>query len=236
MSIEYPPSAHRLSPSGPFLPPDFLGASVITNVYKCVFPKGILDAGPMHVPTSAPFRAVEFDIVLPTYVPNTDPPVPFDPDKLCYFICMRITARADERMGTPGPATINSAITVDAPNDATTPIENLYTDADNDPHWSNLAGGYSGASYVHVIPSEGVDEVDVVDHTPLAVFLPRTIPSWSLPATPWVAGETRHIYVELQGDGSEDGEVLLTSCEIQILELYGDATEIIGTSFRYAPT
>jgi len=232
MSIETP-NLHRLSPSGMFLPRDFGGTSIIRNVYKGYFDSGALDGSGILIPTAAESLVETFNITLPLLWPNTDPPETFDPNKLLYLIWARVVAHNDYQGATPGPASLLVNLEVDAAGGRTT-IENIVRDEVLPQAFSNAAGTFRGRSFVHQIPDEGVLRVDGVDMTVLAVFRPGTIPNWTTGnATPWVAGDTRHIYVTVQAlGGAETGDLFMQHHEsnIMIVELYGDVVETIGTS------
>lgn len=223
---------HRLSPSGLYLPNGFApGGDVLTNVYKGFFPRPAAQEAAQPMPPSAPVTVETFAIPLPTVWPQTDPPETFDPGKLLYLMWLNVVAYTDIQMGgTPGPASMTAFLCVDGPSDTIVPIENVVDDAAC--AFSTLAGGFFGRSSVHVIPDEGTDEVDVLNYTSLAVFRPGTIPLWVQPATPWVAGQTRHIYVQVQANGNESGVLVLLNhrSNIVIAEFYGDVVETIGLS------
>jgi hypothetical protein len=178
-----------------------------------------------------------FAIPLPTVWPSTDPPEPFDPNKLLYLIWVNVIAYTDTGQATPGPASMTTYITVDDTRQLTTPIENVVQD--NLGTFDSFAGTFFGRSSVHELTiGESVAYLsDVLNYTSLAVFRPGSIPAWVAPATPWVAGQTRHIYVEVVGNGSESGELWMPNhrSNIVIAEFYGDVIETIGLSSCYTP-
>lgn len=233
MAIETP-TTHRLSPSGLFLNGIQLPTGdFLRNVYKGFFPRGALDGSGQRMPTDNPVIVETFNIPLPLVWPATDPPEDFDPNKLLYLIWLNVIAYTDLQGGTPGPASMTASITVDAANPPsnTTPIENEVQDELGT--FSNFAGQFLGRSSVHRLPDEGITEQDVLNYTSLAVFRPGTIPLWTTGnATPWVAGQTRHIYVEVLSNGAEAGVLLLPNhrSNIVIAEFYGDVIETIGLS------
>lgn len=227
---------HRLSPSGLYLN-DMAwldSGSVVTNVYKGFFPRGTVGQA-LVLPTVNPVTVETFSIPLPLTVPNSgDPPATFDPAKLLYLIWANI--RADSDLATPGDRGASSMVTtieVDAPGGSTV-IENIMQDDTG--HFTDLAGTFLGRSAVHRLINEAITEIDVLNHTPLAVFRPGSIPSWNQPATAWVAGQTRHIYVKVIG-AAEVGKLLMANhrSNIIIVELYGSVTETIGVSSNTTP-
>jgi len=220
---------HRLSPSGLYLSPSGeLPGDVLTNVYKGFFPLGTLGEG-QPMPEGAPIIVETFNIPLPLVWPNTDPPETFDPNKLLYLIWLNIIAYTDiPQSPTEGPANMTGRIVVDALPGGVTPIENVVQD--NLGTMSPTAGTFLGRSSVHQIPGED-DEIDILNYTSLAVFRPGSIPAWINAATPWVAGQTRHIYVDVQA-GAETGILYLPNhrSNVVIAEFYGDVIETIGIS------
>ena len=227
---------HRLSPSGLYLSPmGELPGDVLTNVYKGFFPLGTLGEG-QPMPEGAPIIVETFNIPLPLVWPNTDPPETFDPNKLLYLIWLNIIAYTDiADQPTVGPASMTARIVVDAPG-GTTPIENVVEDEHQT--MCDLAGTFLGRSSVHTLPDEGTAEVDILNYTSLAVFRPGSIPAWTNTATAWVAGQTRHIYVDVQSI-VETGVLYLPNhrSNVVIAEFYGDVIETIGlSSVSYIPT
>jgi hypothetical protein len=224
---------HRLSPSGTYLTafPWLQAGDVITNVYKGFFPRGNIGGG-MLIPDNGAAIVETFSIPLPTTFPNSgDPPIPFDPANLMYLIWVNSIANTDiAQSPTPGPFNMTTYISVDGPA-GPVDIENVVVDETSPIAFSNLAGEFYGRSSVHAVPPA---EVDILDYTSLAVFRPGTIPAWTDPATPWVAGQTRHIYVRVSQD-SETGEPYMPNhrSNIVIVELYGSVRETIGVSSLY---
>jgi hypothetical protein len=214
----------RLSPSGPIIGnlPGLDDGAMLRNVYFGAFPNELL------VLSATNDLCETFNIPLPLVLPGDDPPEVFDPAKLLYVIWTNVVANTGESGATDGASGMTVAHDVDniGGTPAYTGIEDIIDDVTG--LYSNMAGAFGLRSAIHSHPVEGND-VDVVDATKMTVFRPGTIPNWVLPATPWVRGDTRHIYVHVTTQ-VETGVLALPSRQsrIVILEFYGTVPELIG--------
>ena len=225
---------HRLSPSGLFLgnSPGFEDVGFLREVYFGAFPSA---DSILHDPPT--LHTVEtFSIALPlTWSGSEDPPETFDPSKLIYCIWANIVADTDTQGGTKGPSSMSLVVGVDAAGGAITPIQEVMNDVtgvfSDEATWTLRSG-------IHRMEDEAIDEIDIIDSCKPVLFRPGTIPSWtSAPAaTAWVAGQTRHIYVQVGGI-AETGVLVLParSSRILIQEFYGTVSQHIGVAGHIEP-
>jgi hypothetical protein len=215
----------RLSPSGPIIGnlPGFDDGAILRSVYFGAFPN--VDA----VLTNPAFQIFEtFDVALPLVWPGDDPPEVFDPAKLTYVIWVNAIVNNEGEGRTEGPYSANLEVVVDAPAATVVPIEDIIDDVAGT--YSAAAGQFLLRSAIHQFADEQIDQIDVIDATKFLVFRPATIPLWTAPATAWVAGQTRHIYVRANKTVEAPGVPAMPARQsrVVILEFYGTVPELIG--------